>query len=263
MAERPLETGWLPDTPVLDSLLRCFAFNQADVNAVFAEAAGGRVERSDDVALADMGGPIPYYNQALLMRPLGGADDPVLDEVESFFAAGPQGRSVTILSMWPTADLSARGWSLVGHPMLVARGPWGEARRDGDDELVRLLTADDALEFERVMVEGYPVPEAEGAPPGTAVPPGVIERGVRLRVGVVAGQPVAAGAGYVGHGVVNLCSAATLPAARRKGVWGALVRARMSDGPDLPAVAFTSDYSRPGFVHMGFLPLMRFTMWAR
>jgi hypothetical protein len=107
------------------------------------------------------------------------------------------------------------------------------------------------------------VPEAVGAPVGTVAPPGLIERGVRLRVGLVDGAPVAAGAGYVGRGVVNLCSAATLPAARRKGVWGALVRARMSDGPDLPAVAFTSDFSRPGFVHMGFLPITRLTMWAR
>jgi hypothetical protein len=32
--------------------------------------------------------------------------------------------------------------------------------------------------------------------------------------------------------------------------------------PDLPAVAFTSDYSRPGFLRMGFLPITVFTLWA-
>ena len=35
------------------------------------------------------------------------------------------------------------------------------------------------------------------------------------------------------------------------------------DAPDLPAVAFTSDYSRPGFERMGFLVIMRFTLWWR
>ena len=33
--------------------------------------------------------------------------------------------------------------------------------------------------------------------------------------------------------------------------------------PALPAVAFTSDHSRPGFVRMGFLPITRFTLWSR
>jgi hypothetical protein len=67
---------------------------------------------------------------------------------------------------------------------------------------------------------------------------------------------------HASHGVVNLCLGATLPAGRRKGVWEALVWARASDAPDLPAVAFTSDYSRPGFVRMGFMVVTRFTLWA-
>jgi hypothetical protein len=55
---------------------------------------------------------------------------------------------------------------------------------------------------------------------------------------------------------------ATLPAARRRGVWHALATARCVNTSDLPAVAFTSDYSRPGFLRMGFLPITRFTLWA-
>jgi hypothetical protein len=261
---RGLETGWLPDTPVDDSILRRFAFSQAEVNEAFATTApGGRCDRDGEVALADSGGPIAYYNQAFLLRPLAGGGDPVLDRVESFFADGPAGRPVTLLSMWPTPDLAARGWSLVGHPMVVVRGAWGDGARPDDAALVRELGPGDVGEFERVIAEGYPIPEAQGLPAGSVVGPGVLDRGIRLRVGVADGVPVAAAAGYVAHGIVNLCSAATLPAARRRGVWGALVRARMADGPGLPAVAYTSDHSRPGFVHMGFLPICRFTLWAR
>lgn len=62
---------------------------------------------------------------------------------------------------------------------------------------------------------------------------------------------------------MNLCLGATLPAARRRGVWEALVWARVGDAPDLPAVAYTSDDSRPDFLRMGSLPLARFTLWVR
>jgi hypothetical protein len=65
------------------------------------------------------------------------------------------------------------------------------------------------------------------------------------------------------HGVVNLCFAATLSAGRRRGVWSALVWARVDQAPDQPAVAFTSDDSRPGFVKMGFLPMARLTLLVR
>ena len=50
--------------------------------------------------------------------------------------------------------------------------------------------------------------------------------------------------------------------ARRRGVWEALVWARVAEGPSLPAVAYTSDYSRPGFERMGFVPTIRFTLWV-
>jgi hypothetical protein len=55
---QPLETGWLPDAPVGDTLLRRFAFNQGELNERFAGAAGGRSERAADVSLADSDGPI-------------------------------------------------------------------------------------------------------------------------------------------------------------------------------------------------------------
>jgi len=68
---------------------------------------------------------------------------------------------------------------------------------------------------------------------------------------------------HIGHGLVNLCLGATLPAARRRGVWQALVGARVTEDTTLPAVAYTSDFSRPGFLRMGFLAVARFTLWAR
>jgi hypothetical protein len=260
--ERPLETGWLADTPIDDTLFRQFLHNQGEVNAIFAEALDGRVDDTPDVFLADAGSPVPYMNQAILTRPLTGADDDVLDRAESFFASSRW--TVTLLSIWPTPDLRGRGWLLVGHPAFVARGPApvDQVERAGV-EVRRASNADDIATAERVAIEGYPIEEAVGQPPGSVFPPGLIGRDVIVRLGLVDGEPVAIGNAHVGHGVVNLCLGATLPAARRRGVWQSLVWARVADAPDRPAVAYTSDYSRPGFIRMGFMPITRFTMWAR
>jgi hypothetical protein len=260
--DRPLETGWLADTPIGDTVMRRFLFNQSDVNARFASAAGGRHDRTDDVSMADSGGPVPYFNQSILLRPLSSIDDPVLDTVDAFFA-GAQGRTRTLLSLWPTPDLSTRNWSLVGHPAFVVRGAFPNTFAPASDVTVQIAARPDDLHIvERIAVEGYPIDEARGLPPGQLFADGLLDSDVKLRIGRLEGEPVAAAACRVGQGVVNLCFAATLPQARRRGVWEALVWARVADDPSLPAVAYTSDYSRPGFERMGFVPTIRFTLWA-
>jgi hypothetical protein len=260
--ERPLEDGWLPDTPIDDTVLRRFLHDQADVNDTVARACGGRVDRTDGVFLTDAASAVPYYNQALLARPLRGDADPVLDTVDSFFARSAA--VATLLSLWPTPDLAARGWILGGHPAFVARGP---APRDDlvapGVELRDVSSVDDLHAAERVAVEGYPIESAREAPAGSVLPRALLDSTLRIRLALVDGAPAAVGLGHVGHGVVNLCLGATLPSARRRGAWEALVWARVGDAPELPAVAYTSDYSRPGFLRMGFLPITRFTLWIR
>lgn len=258
-----LESGWLQDTPVEDSILRRFLFNQAETGESIARAVGGRVVRTSGVSLVDCGAPVPYFNQATMLRPLAGLDDPVLDEVAAFYRDGSPG---LLLSAWPTPELARRGWTLVGHPMFVARGPVAPAippPRERPGVSVRVArTADELAVVECIVVEGYPLPEMAGRGPNLIFGTGLVSGPIVHRIGYLDGTPVAAAASHVAHGVVNLCLAATLPAARRRGVWQALVDARCSDAPDLPAMAFTSDDSRPGFVRMGFLPVTRFTLWV-
>jgi hypothetical protein len=256
---RPLETGWLPDTPVEDSLLRRFLHNQADSNAALAVAGGGQVERRPDVVLSAYDVPVPYLNMGVLMRPLTGIDDEALDATESFFAGGQPG---TLLSAWPTPDLSSRGWTLMGHPMFVAHGPRGDVVPEQSPVRVTVAcSAEDLALAERIVAEGYPIPPAVGLPANAVMGEGLLDSPYLVRIGWLDGEPCAVGASFVGSGVVNLCLAATLPSGRRRGVWSALATARMADGHDLPAVAFTSDFSRPGFEKLGFLPVTRFTLW--
>lgn len=253
-----LESGWLPTTPVDDTVLRRFLYNQADVNEILTRAASGTVVREDAVVLTDAGSPVALLNQALLTAPVLRAEDPVLDDVDQFFAGSD--RPATVLSVWPTPDFSKRGWTLLGHPVFVVRpaGPVVYERRPD----VEVCRAPDLTVAERVVVEGFPFDEARGVP-GALFGAGLDSTGLEVRLALLDGEPVAAAQVYVGHGVANLCMAATLPAARRRGVWEALVWERVASAPDQPAAAYTSDASRPGFVRMGFLPLTRFTLWHR
>lgn len=264
--ERPAETGWLPDTPVDDNLLRQFLHNQADVCDLIAAHFGGTTVRTPDVALAASRCVVPYFNEALLLRPVLRDDDLVLDDIDAFYAQS-DAPSWVILSAWPMPSLASRGWELVGHPAFVVRTPGAPLRPPADRPDIsltvrRATTPDDIAAAETVFVEGYPIEEAAGRP-GATLPPSIGNSDMRVRVASADGRDVAVGVGYVAHGCVNLCGAATLPAARRTGAWGALVRARVADAPEYPAVAFTSDYSRPGFEHLGFVSVLRFTMWAR
>jgi hypothetical protein len=257
-----LENGWRPDTPVGDSVLRRFLFNQADLGDLIAEAAEGRHARMPGVALADVGVPVPYLNQAVLLKPVLAADGPVLASIDEFFAPGSH--PATILSAWPTPDLTSRGWVLVGHPMFVLRAPVPHMFRSNTGVAVRQAhTPEDLATAETVAVRGYPLPEAAGLPPNALFGAALLGGPLRIRVAAVEGTPAAIGSSHVAYGVVNLCLAATLPTARRRGAWESLVWARIDDGPGLPAAAFTSDDSRPGFVRMGFLPVTRFTLWLR
>ncbi|HET7899601.1 MAG TPA: hypothetical protein VFL59_00335 [Candidatus Nanopelagicales bacterium] len=259
-----LETGWLPSTPVDDTLLRAFLRNQAALNALVADAGHGHVHDDDLVSVADAGSPVAYQNQAVLHRPLRTVDDPALDVAETHLCSG---RSATLLSAWPTPDLRSRGWHLVGHPAFVVRGPVAATQaphpRHPGLEIHVADCADDLAVAEDLMVRGYPVPEAIGAPRGSAFPADLLETPVLVRVCSIDGVPVAVAASLPMHGVVNLCLAATLPEARHRGAWTALVDDRCGDVPHLPAAAFTSDDSRPGFVRAGFLPVVRFTLWLR
>jgi hypothetical protein len=250
---RPLENGHLEDTPVGDTLLRQFLHNQADLVALLAIAGGGRVHRCPDVVVAAWDTPVAYQNMAVPFRPL---DDELADEIDHAFGD----RHGMVLSAWPTQDLSSRGWHLVGHPTFVARPP---QPAQASSSVRRVTTLDDVGTLEDVVARGYPVPEAVGAPAGSAYPVGVLGSDLHLFLGTLDGEVVAGAASHAAHGVNNLCLAATLESARRRGVWQALAETRLAEHPELPAVAFTSDYSRAGFEKLGFLAVTRLTLWFR
>ena len=250
-----LATGWGAHEPIDDSILRRFVFNQADVLRAMAGGPAGRQASDDDVVMVDSGGPVAYNNMAVLLRPVTSADDPVLDRIAELLRRRARPCAL-LLSVWPLPDLTAsRARELGGHPMFVVRAPGpvtavDARRRRGARRHHRRRPARRSSASRSRATRSTRRRTRRRAPcsPTRCSTPG------RAATRVVDGEPVSGAAALDAHGVVNLCFAATLARVGGKGVWSALVWARVNQAPEQPSVAFTSDDSRPGFVKMGFLP---------
>ena len=264
----PLETGWLPSTPVSDSYLRRFLWNWADACAATARAFSGYVLDTDAVRLADAGRPGSFSNCATLTQPLtaeGAAD--TLAQIAAFFAFDDPARSgeVLLVSAWPTGDLRPHGWSLMGHPP-VHLLPQGVPARDALFGLRIERVSSPALlhVWEQTVSRGYPLEGLEDAPPGVLAPPSLLaDPHYAAWVGYAENRPVAAASAWVAHDVVNVTLVATLPDERRKGYGEALTWAASRLDPTLPAMLLSSDDGRPVYERMGYLPLQRMTLWYR
>ena len=270
MGEREvvLRAGWEPDTPAGDTLVRRFVLNFAAATAAHVGAMGGRRLSCDDLAAGDLGRPAAFFNCATLLRPLAAENRAaVLAALDTFFGLGTgQGAGeVWLFSAWPTPDLRPDGWNLAGHPPLHLL-PAGRQAPPPPPEL-RIEPVADATAlraFEEVTVHGYPFPDLQPLTPGALIDERVLaDDRLRMWVGWLGERPVGAAAAFVDHGINDVTLVATLPEARRRGIGEALTwRAALGD-PALPAMLLSSDPGRPVYERMGFLPLLRFTLWYR
>lgn len=262
LAAGHLTDGWEPDTPAGDTMLRRFLFNQAELNEAFATATGGTVYRDEHLSLADLGHPGAYFNAALLLAPpAGGAEGRLLAQVEDLFAGGRG--TVCLWSAWPLGDLTIHGWELSGHPPLLLRPPGVAPPAPSLD--VRGVDGPSALEaWESVAVHGYPFPQLADEPPGSLADPSLLGDGrFGFWVGYHEGIPVSMATSFAAHGLVNFALGVTLPSARRRGFWRRHAIDRLCASPGSWAAGVFSDHSRPGAEALGFVPVVRLTLWTR
>jgi GNAT superfamily N-acetyltransferase len=203
-------------------------------------------------------------NPVILRQPL---TDPaeVLAEVGALF---PPSVPYFLVSPWPTPDLRGHGLTLLGHPPLMVRfpGPRPPSTHTTPDASVEVRQVRDAAALavaERVLVEGYPMPDLEPLAPGDLLAPGILTETTRVWVAFSDGAPAAVAASHRHAGVTLVEYVATLPAARGRGAGAAVTWAATLEEPAHPAVLIASDDGRPIYERMGFVPLMRWTAWLR
>jgi hypothetical protein len=221
------------------------------------------VHRHDQVCVATSGRPASFFNSAVLLQPPAEDDwDVVLECADGVYHHEDAGEYY-LWSLWPTPDLRDRGWELEGYPPLLVRQPGGPVPdvRPGVD-VRRVADAETLADWEHVAVVGYPLDDLTPFRPGVLLGPAVLDdERWRLWVGYDDGRPVSIGTQFVAHGFSQFSLGVTLPEARGRGFWSTMVRERMLAEPDLVSGGVFSDKSRPGIEKLGYLPVIRFTLW--
>jgi hypothetical protein len=226
-----VSTGWDPDVPVGDTMVRRYLFHFASLCEAFATAGGGRTVESAALRASDLGHPGGYWNAATLLQP------PPTGRRRSTRSrrSSPAGRARRCCGARGRPPRE-RGWHLSGHPSLLIRPPTAQVRlpyiADADVRTVRSVT--EVAESERTAIEAYPLAELAGAQPEAMAGPSLLDDNrLRFLTAHLDGHVVGAAASFVDHGVGSLAFGATLPTARRRGLWQQLAIARIRTMPDL------------------------------
>ena len=262
--DEDLETGYGAGTPSGDNLCNDYAQGLAIGFRELAEARGDHVHADDDVVLTDRSSASPFGNVAIVRRPVEAGEWPALAARMHDFFDGRQGGPFLVFSAWPTADLRGHRFGLVGHPPLMFRpaGPVDDAPIPGF-EIRPVADEDTATDWESTLVHGYPEPVLQPFVAGCFLPEeGLAAPGWRHWVGYLDGAPVATASAYVGGHHVDVEFISTMPAARGKGIGRAVTAAATLAAPDRPAALISSDLGRTVYERLGYLPLLRFTLWV-
>lgn len=249
-----LVTGWEADLPVGDSLVRRFVHAMADRAGARAARAGGTAERTDDASFADVGSPVGLDNTVVLLRPPPAIDlDAVVGRALAFF---PEERSWALVSAFPLPPPDPYGLGLVGHPPMMVRAPAPLPPPPPGLEVVPVADADRLADMERVLTGGFGV-ELDRP----ALGPEMLDL-AQLFVGYADGEPVACAGSWAAHGIAEVNWVATVPEARGRGYGAALTAASVAPWPSLPAVLLSSDDGRGVYHRLGFVDIVRFTIWS-
>jgi GNAT superfamily N-acetyltransferase len=267
-----LSTGWEPDVPPDDTLVRQAVLAHASWATTLARNVGRPWHTSAAWAGGRVGDRGAMTNWVVLTHPL---DDPaaVLAEVAGLF---PVEIPYLLVSAWPTPDLRPHGLGLVGHPPLMVHfparvlagpgtdGPGSAAQVPSDRVIVREVQDHSELALaEQVLVEGYPLPEMEPLSTGDLYGPGLLDASTRVWLAWDGDTPVGTATAHRHGDVVLVESVATLAQARGRGVGAAVTWAATCAEPGRPALLIASDDGRPVYERLGYLPVERWTVWLQ
>ena len=255
-----LATGWEPDGPEDDTLVRRAVHLHGSWPVTVARAIGRPWRSTHDWAggfLADRGA---LSNPVVLLRPPVDVGS-VLAEVAELV---PAGSPYFLVSPWQSIDLTPHGLALLGYPPLMARLPSAhELPKPAGVEVVEVLDAAELAVAERVLVEGYPMPELEPLSPGELLGPTILGSSARVWLARVDGAPAAVAAAHTHAGATLVEYVATLPAARGRGAGSAVTWAATLADPARPAMLLASDDGRPVYEAMGYVAIERWAAWLR
>lgn len=251
-------TGWEHDLPDDDSVLRQWVLSNLTRYRTLVERVRGRIDVWDAAALFDTESSVVFDNAAVLRRPTAASElDELIDTAHVFF---PDERPWLVLSAWPLPDLTEAGLQLMGHPLFMMR-PAGQpagGRLEVDGLEIREVTRELAPVFADTLERGFGLAGATSSPWAQPEAFGSDASGF---LGYVDGEPVATSVAFVSHGVVDVEMVSCVESQRGKGIGEALTWAATNAATHLPAMLMASDLGAPIYRRMGYLPVLRMTLW--
>ena len=208
-----LTTGWEPELDAADSVVRGCVLVHASWAVTPARSLGRAWRDGPGWAGGHTGDRGALTNMVMLKQPPLDLER-VIHEVGELF---PSGVPFLFVSPWPTPDLRPFGLGLVGHPPLMYR-PWRPLTDTTTDVDLRWVSTDAELAAaERVLVEGYPMPELQPFTPGCLYAPAMTDAATRIVVAYDGDTAIATAAAHSAHGVTLVEYVAVLPEARGRG----------------------------------------------
>lgn len=255
-----LTTGWEADLDPGDTLVRRAVSAFASFPVAVAQAAGRPWRQTPRWAGAWLGDRGALTNTVALTQPTDDLADVVAEAADLI----PPHVPYALMSPWPTSDLRPHGLALVGHPPLMVRLPAPPPERPTHHPAPHeVLDAERLAAAERVLVEGYPMPELQPLTPGDLLGRSLLGGDTRVWLAEVDGEPAAMAAAHAAAGVTLVEFVATLPAFRGRGAGAAVTWAATLADPRRPAVLLASDDGRPVYTRMGYFAVERWTVWLR
>ena len=167
-----LTTGWEDDLPASDSLVRQGVLAHVSWARALTWAARGQFSEGHGWCAGRGGGASALLNWAIVTSP----PRSWTVTMSALSAAYPEDVSAIVISPFPAPDLSSHGFELVGHPPLMFRPTSAGTRTPTTSVEVRQATSPQELQdAERVLVEGYPMPDMAELPPGDFYRPEVVD----------------------------------------------------------------------------------------
>jgi hypothetical protein len=255
-----LTTGWEPDLDAADTVVRQAVLAHASWAVTLAGRAGRRWADGPGWAGGHCTDQVALTNWVIVKQP------PVdwarlVGEVDELF---PAGVPYLLVSPWPTPDLTRHRLGLAGHPPLMLRpAALGSVDITTDLELRLISTPAELNDAERVLVEGYPLPELQPFVAGRLFPPTLLDGSTRMIVAYEGGEPLATATAHSANGMTLVENVAAMPAARGRGAGAAVTWAATTAFADQAAVLIASDDGQPVYARLGYLRLERWTVWVR
>jgi hypothetical protein len=253
-----LFSGWAPDAPTDDTLLRAFVCSQADRGTFLHDRLGCAALRTDEVAAVDLASPVLFDNLAVVLQPPPMVDPrEVARAVLDFF---PPERPFVLFSAWPLGDLSPLDLELMGHPPLMFRPAGGALPSVPEGLHIEEVTDEDgAVVFGRTLLAAYPM-TGDRTPGFTEA---MLGGSIRLFVGYDGDRPVATAGTVVDHGLNDVEWVSVMPDVRGRGIGEAITWAATLADPTRPAMLIASDDGYSTYQRMGYHSLLRTTLWFR